>query len=218
MNSLTKKIVALVATLGLLYIAYYGSWLPLQKSEAFIDGLKKLSAVQNIEQFEALFDSIFTRKSPIGDEELVRNFVGISGTLISNATDPALVARVVQYVDKYYQPIVKQGKGMSYTQNLYALGRFYQIAFLRTQDPHYIQVAIQYYREGERLSPNRPQFLYGLFDMYRLTGDVTGVEEVSKKILTLWPSDTRINQALVEFADRVKAFEAQQKAAGKSAN
>ncbi len=210
MNDLTRKIVALLATIGILYVAYYGSWLPFKKSEAFIVALKNLSSVKSVEEFEGVFDNVFARTSPIGDEELVRNFIGIAGTLISNSNDPAIVARTVQFVDKHYQPVLKAGKGMSFTQNLYALGRFYQIAFLRTQDAHYLQLAIQNYREGERLSPARPQFLYGLFDMYRLAGDVTGVDEVSKKILALWPDDTRIPQALDEFAKRVEAYQKQQ--------
>jgi hypothetical protein len=54
------------------------------------------------------------------------------------------------------------------------------------------------------LSPNRPQFLYGLFDFYRMTGNFARAREVGEKILALWPEDELARKILKDLPEKNK--------------
>jgi hypothetical protein len=88
---------------------------------------------------------------------------------------------------------------------VYVEGAINELAAAETGNPQYLGQAIKYYEEGEQLGPNRPQILYGLFDVYRVAGDTVNTERIATKILTNWPHDDRINQSVVEFLNRQKA-------------
>ena len=95
------------------------------------------------------------------------------------------------------------------------MGALHEIAFSTTGNPSYIALAKQYYEEGETLGPNRPQTLYGLFDVYRAMGDVTDAQAVAAKILADWPSDTTVPQALSAFLTAVKGATTSATSSGK---
>ena len=105
---------------------------------------------------------------------------------------------IVQFVEDSYAPIMTRGRGMSYTQNLYTLGNMYQVAFLKTHNPQYLARARASYEQGLTLAPRRPQFLYGLLDVYRLQGDADGVRSISQSILALW-DDPRVKKSVDDF-------------------
>jgi hypothetical protein len=88
---------------------------------------------------------------------------------------------------------------MSFGQDLYLEGAINEIAFAETGDPTYLAAAQKWYSEGVTLGPNRPQSLYGLFDVYRAEGDSTDTIAVGTTILRNWPADTRIAQAMALF-------------------
>lgn len=196
-----KKLVSLLAVAALCVIAYYGNYLPLKKSQAFIDALRRVSTtVRSVEDYERLYGSVLDMPSPIGHEELVRNLGGsVIGILSGANPNPPLTAELIKFLMKYYQPILDRGRGMSYSQNLYVLGNVHAISFLKTQDPQYLLAAEKFYSQGLEVSPRRPQFLYGLFDMARIRGDVAKVNEVYAKIHTYWPQDTRIKELYDAF-------------------
>ena len=60
-------------------------------------------------------------------------------------------------------------------------------------------LAQKYYEEGVALGPNRPQTLYGLFDVYRAEGNVASTTAIGEKILSNWPTDTSIATGLQSF-------------------
>jgi len=55
--------------------------------------------------------------------------------------------------------------------------------------------------QGISRAPHRPQFLYGLLDVYRLQGNTAGVIDTRDKILALWPDDQRVKDAAQKFLD-----------------
>ena len=138
--------------------------------------------------------------SPIGQEELVRNMGNYLVNIIrGNAQNPELVAAVMQYMERYYAPILARGRGMSYEQNLFVLGTASEFAFIKTNNPQYLAAAKRYYLQGFSLGPNRPQPLYGLLDVYRMEGDLDRAIEMGEKIVSLWPSDERTKGVLEEL-------------------
>ena len=108
-------------------------------------------------------------------------------------------ATLVSYLDNYYAPIIANGKGMSFGQDLYLMGAINELAFVHTQNPAYLIAAQKYYEMGVTLGPNRPQCLYGLFDVYRAEGNVASTTAIADRILSNWPTDTSVGTSLQAF-------------------
>lgn len=207
MSSAVKRLIALVASAAILGVAYYGSYLPMKKSQAFIGGMRSLGSVETIGEFQELFKNILAIPSPIGQEELVRHLTSTITPFLNNEKNKDVVPTVVQYAEDNYRTIMDRGRGMSFTQNIFVLATMYQAAFVRTGNVNYLEAAKQNYLRGLSFAPHRPQFLYGLFDVYRMMGDKKGVLDIKEKILELWPDDERIVLATDEFLKRVEEFE-----------
>jgi hypothetical protein len=162
--------------------------------------------------------AVFALPSPIGQEELVRNFASNVVNVIGTYPNPAVVSPLVQFATDSFAPILTVGRGMSYSQNFYVLGNLYQAAFIRTHDVRYLDGAESFYRKGAEGAPRRPQFLYGLLDVYRLKGNVAGVMEMQDTILKLW-DDKRVISAVQDYLrlveEQKKASSTKGAAAGK---
>ena len=88
---------------------------------------------------------------------------------------------------------------MSFGQDLYLEGAVNEIAFAQTGDPTYLAAAQKWYQEGVALGPNRPQSLYGLFDVYRAESNTTDTIAIGSTILRDWPTDANIKQAMAVY-------------------
>jgi hypothetical protein len=205
-NPLGKKIIAVVAIIFILYLAYYGSFLPLRKSQVFIETLKKLQTIRSYEEFEKAFSVPLNMPSPIGQEELVRNTSNIVLNLLQRGGgNPELVVALVDFLERYYNPILERGRGMSFEQNLYVLGAINELAFFQTNQVKYLLAAENHYSRGLELAPRRPQFLYGMFDIYRIEGNVLKAKAIAEQILEYWPNDSRTREALADFLAKSQA-------------
>lgn len=204
MNPPIKKTISIVAAVFILTVAYYGSYLPFRKSRVFIDALQNLNSVKSIDEMERVFSSALDPASPIGQEELIRNITNTVVNLVNQSgANPELTKRAVAYVTSYFKPIMDRGKGMSFGQNLYVLGALNELAFLRTNDPVYLNAAGEYFARGNAMSPKRPQFLYGLLDVYGAVNRLEDAKKIAEQILAQWPDDERAKKALVEILERL---------------
>ena len=129
----------------------------------------------------------------------MRNMANSVLAFIQQGGDASSSAQLISYLNSYYEPILASGKGMSFGQDLYIQGAINEIAFAQTGDPSYLAASKQYYLEANQLGPDRPQALYGLFDVYRAEGDVTNTFMIGNKILSNW-NDLRIRASLLQFA------------------
>lgn len=198
---LVKKIIAGVGVCVLAFLAYYGSYLPLAKSQAFIRTLRESANFRTLEDFESGFSAVLDIPAPIGHEELVRNTAGLVLQFVhTNLTaTPEIIKAMVDYIERYFAPIVERGRGMSFSQDLYLLGNINETAYVKTRVPSYLEKAHRYYYTGLQMSGKRPQFLYGLFDVFRLAGDAAQARLVGDQILAQWPADERTRQALEQM-------------------
>jgi hypothetical protein len=204
MNKTLRKVIAILAAAFILSVAYYGDYLPLRKSQVFISALRELRNIKSLTDFEHTLSVPLDLPSPIGQEELVRNTANIVLNLTQQNDKPETVAEITSFIENYYRPIVERGKGMSFEQNLYIMGAINETAFVRTRDVKYLQAAHNYYNEGLKLGPKRPQFLYGMFDVYRMEGNVEAATTIANQILTQWPDDEQIRNGLNLFLSQVK--------------
>ncbi|MBU6500527.1 MAG: hypothetical protein KGJ89_03685 [Patescibacteria group bacterium] len=203
-NPTFKKVIGILVSVFILSIAYYGTYLPLRKSQAFIDSLKNLNSVNSLTAIEQELSGPLNMPSPIGKEELVRNVANIFLSSLQQNNDPKAIDEIVGYVEKNFQPIVDYGRGMSFEQNMYILGAINEFAFVKTHDAKFLEASQRYYERGLELGPNRPQFLYGMFDIYRIEGNVEGAKTIASKILSQWPDDTRTQEGLAQFLSTVQ--------------
>jgi hypothetical protein len=201
MSPTVKQFLALGGSFLIFVVAWYGNYLPLHKSQDFIEATRNIANARSLDQFTKTMDVPLTDMSPIGQEELVRNMASVVTNVLRSPSgkDARLTAAVMDYMTKYFDPIIRRGRGMSFEQDVYVMGLANQISFLQTQDPKYYQAALEYYLLGNRLGPARPQTLYGLFDIYRLGNQPDKAIEVANRILTLWPGDQAMKTALDEL-------------------
>ena len=199
MNRSSKEIIAVVASLFIVFLAWYGSYAPMRKAEIYISTLQGIQTnpVATLGDLEQRISVPLDYPSPIGEEELVRNMANSVLGFVQQSQDVSSTAELVRYVTSYFEPIIEQGKGMSFGQDVYLMGAINEMAYTKTGNPAYLESAKNYYFQGETLGPNRPQPLYGLFDVYRMEGDVADAEVVGNKILTNWPTDTNVRQGLI---------------------
>lgn len=203
MDSTIKKVIAVVGVAVVLAVGVYGSYLPLRKAQSFIATLQGLqsSPASSLSELESRIALPLDYPSPIGQEELVRNVANSVLSFVQRSQDATTTNELVTFLHSYYDPILDRGVGMSFGQDVYLMGAINEIAFAGTGDPAYLVDAQKYYTEGNTLGPDRPQALYGLFDVYRAEGNVTDTMRIANKILVNWPTDTRIGQSLEQFID-----------------
>ncbi len=197
MTPLTKKILAVVAVCVLAFVAYYGTYLPLQKSQSFISTIRGVGGAHSLEEFERLFASSLDIPSPIGHEELVRNMATeIVGFVGRGGTAPAVEEEIAKFVVRYFTPIIARGRGMSFEQDLYILGTLERMVYQHTRKKEYLDTAEQYFLQGLQFGPKRPQFLYALSDIYLIKQDVARLKKITEQIHKQWPEDARASAIL----------------------
>ncbi len=197
MSSALKKGIAIIGCLLLVFVAYYGTYLPLQKSRSFIRTVRSMSGARSVGEFKALFDIPLQIPSPIGQEELVRNMTSEIASFIGRgASNTGVEEELAAFAENYFTPIIARGKGMSFEQDLYIIGSLKKILYERTQKSEYLDAAEKYFLEGRQLGPKRPQFLYSLLDVYLLKKDIARVKILADQIHAQWPADSRITNLL----------------------
>ncbi len=201
MTKTTKQVIAVVASLLILVVAIYGSYFPMRKAEVFIATLQGLqtSPVTSLNELTSRLSVPLDYASPVGQEELVRNTANNILSFVSQSADPTSTAVLISFLDSYYGPIIARGRGMSFEQDLYLMGAINEMAYVHIGNPAYIENSQKYYEEGTALGPNRPQPLYGLFDVYRAEGNVASTTAIGERILSNWPTDKSIAESLQAF-------------------
>ncbi|MGC8776168.1 MAG: hypothetical protein ACP5QN_02570 [Minisyncoccia bacterium] len=201
MNSLPKKIIAISASIFVLTMVYYGSYLPYEKSKSFILAMNTLrgGSVKTLDDFFKVISVPLEMKSPIGQEEIVRQFTSYITGIIAQNNNPEIISLLIDYLNKYLEPILGRGKGLSFNQDLYLAGVLNLNAYNQTNDEKYLNNARKYFEFSYSLGPKRPQALFGLFDICRIKQDKECVKKYGDEILKYWPNDTEVKKYYDEF-------------------
>ncbi len=201
MSRNAKQIIAIIAVGVILAVAWYGSYLPMRKAQMFIATLQGLQATppSSMQDLDSRLSAPLDYPSPIGQEELVRNMANSVLTFVQRAQSPTSTAEIVGLLHAYYDPILIRGRGMSFGQDLYLMGAINEMAYVTTHSQHYLADSIHYYEEAHQLGMNRPQALYGLFDVYRFAMNIPSTTATGQQILSLWPTDANTTKAFQDF-------------------
>ncbi len=207
MDPFLKKNIAIAAGILLLVTAYLGNYMPLRKSMAFIDANRQMAGVSGLNELLDILGKPLRMNSPIGQQELVRNTANMIYNLIrtENGKNPAIAQALTGFVNENYAPILAKDRGMSFGQDIYILGLMNEAAAIQTRDSKYADAAQAVYERGLTLSPRRPQYLYGLLDVYRLKGDLPGAARIAKEIVGYWPNDAKTQDLLTRIEASLKS-------------
>ena len=203
MNPTLLKITSLCVTILIVFVAYYGSYLPFQKSRAFIKSMRDLGTSASIQDFKKNSSIPLDLKSPIGQEELVQQLASVTLNVVQNTDNPQIIKELVNHLESYYAPIFEGNRSIGLGQSLYVVGSVNELAFLKTQERPYFESAKKYFAKALELGPRRPQSLYGSFDLYRLEGNVEETKKIVDQILTQWPGDEKTRNLLKEFLEQI---------------
>lgn len=196
-----KQIIVSLLVALIVIVGYFGNFLPLRKSTAYISALHNLGQYQSVGEFEQAFSGVLDYYSPIGQEELTKNTISIILSFLQRSKQPeAVVDELVRYIESYAKPIIDRGPNPNLGQLMYLLGTLNLAAFYQTNNEKYIQTAESYYKKGLTISPRRPQYLYGLLEIYQAKNDYKKSEEIAKQILSFWPEDKKVENLLKEIA------------------
>lgn len=178
-----KYIIAGAVGLILFASIVYGSLLPFARSRRFIAALRSFSNIQSIEQFTAVFDSVFNFYAPVGDEEIAKFLSNDITNVVSQATVPEAPARMLtEYIDSH---LFKDD-----VRHLLTSGQLYYFLWKRFGKETDFQKSEEYFLKAHQIGPKLPPPLYALMSLYRDKGDKQKLTEIGQKILVLWPDDT----------------------------
>ncbi len=180
-----KYVIAGVVGAVLLASIIWGSLLPFARSRRFIAALRAFPQIQSIEQFTAIFDSVFNFYAPVGDEEIAKFLSNDITNVVAQNTVPEGPARMLtEYIDGH---LFKDD-----VRHLLTSGQLYYFLWKRFAKEDDFKKAEEYFLKAESIGPELPPPLYALLSLYRDKGDRQSVVAVGEKILALWPNDAAV--------------------------
>lgn len=182
--------ISVLLAIGLIGVMWYGSYLPMCKSYAYMSMMKSMRHVDTTKEFEDRVSVPLQMWSPIGQAEVVRT-LGSSMVLPivhESKNNAERISALMVLLNHYELPFVSSDKTVDYCQNLDLLATVNKEAFRSTKDPRYLDAAERCYRLGLAVNSMRPQFVYGLLDIYKLRDDKERQAQQMKVISALWPS------------------------------
>lgn len=189
MTRMTEKLVAVVLMIAAAVGWYFGAYLPFQKSKRFIEIIHSSSVVKTVDELENRFDSVLDFYSPVGNEEIVSFFADQMVNVLSTKPVEEIGVRLIAYTEEKAKPVLEDSRNPELTKVLLKMASLNEIGWIVYQKPDYFRKAEDYLLQGLEVSPDRPQFLYGLFNLYASVGDNERARTIGEKILSFWPSD-----------------------------
>jgi len=196
MNRDFKIIIAFTSTVLLLIFVYFGAFLPLKKSQLYIDAVRGSSQIRSVQEFNKLFGKVLDFYSPVGHGEVVYAYLNIIIGAVQNQQNREIVDILLKEADKRMEPIIKEDKGNAFFQSLYSYALLYELAGNKFQDNNYYQKSADIYEIALKHSPNRPMLLYGLFRSYNALGDTEKSKEIGEVILKQQPNNKEMKKII----------------------
>ncbi len=178
-------VIIILAVFGLIF----GSFLPFKKAQKYVQAINNLGSIRTLDELKKNFNGVFDYYSPVGGEESAR-FTGQTFlNIVGQENMPENVStELANYMEKH---IFKNN-----TKQLLLMASIYEIRWRRHKKPEDLEKIKEYYRTTLNFGPRLPMPLYGLFDVYRKTGEFEKAGEIGEMILKYWPEDERIKSLI----------------------
>ncbi len=198
MNQLYRQIISILLSIFLVGLIYYGSLLPFHKASIYIRA--RQTEVNDIKQFNDLYDGILSTNSPVGQDELVSNYLDLISSLINQEKGKEkpnleIIKYLASNAEKWAEPIIERGTGFSFSQIIYNYATINRDVALVLNDKKHYDKAVTLYQLGLKHSPDRQIFLYTLFDLYVLVGDKAGANLLGDRIIEVY-DDNRVTEII----------------------
>ena len=212
MKRSNKKAIAVAASGFLLFVAYYGSFLPIRKEEMSMHAEEKIKAANSMNEVVDILSAPLNQASPIGQEELILRSAEVVGVLIdkngAGARRASIIPPLVAFLKRYYDPYLATGPIAKSSRDLYVIGNVNLQAYGSLHEQQYLEAARRYFKLGLANCPTRPEFISSLFDIYVTEGDLYGARKMGALMVTYWPQDSesraRVAQALAGLEQRAR--------------
>lgn len=194
-----KKIIIFIVIVMVALSIYFGSYLPLKKSQLWISVYRHTPQMQSFEDFKEVFNQPLDFYSPIGRSEELKFFTNEVLTLLKRNPSEPVARQLINYIEEKYQIFFANPDDRNFTKSFVSLGNIYRLLWSMYGQAEDFEKAEYYYQEGLKLSPGRPQFLYSLFDLYISGGDIVRAKEIGDEILEHWPQDSAFKSIYQEL-------------------
>lgn len=175
-----KKIVIVIIIILALLSIYFGSYLPVIKSQAYIGALQNLGKIRSIQDFKNNFDKALNFYSPIGQEEIVKFLSNDLGGQFR----PEQKEEVLRLLTNYIEPYIFQNN----VRHLLATARMYEAMWQYYKHEEDWQKAEQYYLKAYQIGPKLPPVLFGMANLYKNKGDLEKTKQIAIIIIGYWPN------------------------------
>ncbi len=196
MSNVFLKISAIVLIIAAGFGWYFGAYLPFQKSKKFIEVIRSGSAIKTVEELERRFDSVLNLSSPVGRDETVGFFADQMVNILGTKPPAEVGARLIAYTEEKVRPVLTNPRSPELTKVLLKMASLNELGWIVYQKDGYFRQTENYLVQCLTVSPNRPQCLYGLFNLYASIGDEERVRALGETILGFWPEDGAIRSRL----------------------
>ncbi len=199
MSTKVKQLIALGITIIALALLYTSAYLPYVKGSLYISAMQSSQQATTLQAYLRPFDDAMNFWSPVGQPEIIRFFGNNTLSLISDQKQnlPESVATpLVSYTVQKLSSDPLGGKGLNYSQDILIEASIISAYAEKYNKPDMLSAAEQLYKKGIQLSPNRPQFLYGLFSLYLAEGKSADAKAIGQEILKYWPDDRNVATAI----------------------
>jgi len=189
MNQLKSILISVLIILALTSI-YFGSYKPLAKSQLYIKANGVAPNFQTLNDLKETYNQVFDFPSPIGQREVVKFFTNnVLSIITQKSISEEVAVELVKYAEsKIFKDNVNQLLHMAYT---------YDYLWQRFEDEEYFKKSEEYYNQVNKIGPKLPHALYGLFNLYKKSGQTEKIKEIGGKILELWSEDNGIKKIVV---------------------
>lgn len=194
-----KQLIALGITIVALGLLYTSAYLPYVKGSLYISAMQSSQQATTLQDYLKPFDDAMNFWSPVGEPEIIRFFGNSTLSLLNDQKQslPESVATpLVSYTIQKLSSHPLGGKGLNYSQDLLIEASIISTYAEKYNKPDILPAAEELYKEGLQLSPNRPQFLYGLFSLYLTEGKSAEAKTIGEEILKYWPTDKNVANAV----------------------
>ena len=203
-RNLTKYIIAPALVVLSVLSLIFGEFLPFEKSKQLIISLGQASNSTTLKEFEDTFNKVFDFYSPIGQPESLRFFGGQITGYLDHKLPADLSQGLVDYTDKVFGMNSESSgfKGLNYTQTKLTLANTHYLNWINLKNKADFDKAEEYYKAVMELSPNRPQALYGLLQLYYSNKDVEKTLSIADKILSVWPDNPKVKDLIATLRSK----------------
>ncbi|KKT89077.1 MAG: hypothetical protein UY32_C0015G0002 [Candidatus Jorgensenbacteria bacterium GW2011_GWC1_48_8] len=189
MSNAILKISAAVLIIASAAGWWFGAYLPFQKSKRFIEVIRSGSVIKTIDELERRFNAVLDFYSPVGEAEAIGFFADQMVNVLGTKPPADVGERLIAYTEEKARPVLENPESPELTKVFLKVASLNEVGWIIYQKEEYFRRAENYLLEGLKISPNRPQYLYGLFNLYASVGDRERVKAIGEEILRFWPND-----------------------------